>query len=321
MQYSLRSILKAILFLSSKEIKLNAITLKGNFLKSRKFAPIIVRLINKFCYHIPLLGFGGFYDRYSNSLSIYSSNQDKTFYNDYSSNSIFVNLGSGGFSHPKWLNYDYPGISSFYKCLQGKKNVDFYALNLEDKKLRLPFKENTVSLIYCSHTLEHLSKESIFIVLNECKRILVKNGILRIVIPNTKDDFERAKIICNQDGLSNIKEDLLKETAKLTYSSINLIEKDEYYNNILKANYSSAKFAKMIEDNPKYKKINEFDKTLPERHISYLDHEILSSLNNKIGFKYYLPLLRNQSLAKPILNDRVFDTTENHYAIYGEFIN
>ena len=321
MKYSLRSLLKAILFLSSKEIKLNSFTIKGNFLSSRNFPPILVRTINRLFYNIPLLGFGGFYDRYNNSISIYSSNQDKVFYKDYSRNSIFINLGSGGFFHPRWLNYDYPGISSFYKNLQGKKNVDFYPLNLEDKNLQLPFKANSVSLIYCSHTLEHLSNESINIVIRECKRVLVKNGILRIVLPNTKYDFERAKTICNQKSLSNIREDLLIKTAKLTYSSINLINKDEYLSKIHEANYSSNKFAEMIEDNPKYKKINEFDGSSPERHISYLDHEILSSLSAKFGFKYYLPLLRNQSLAQPFLNDKVFDTTENHYAIYGEFIN
>ena len=46
------------------------------------------------------------------------------------------------------------------------------------------FKKNTVSEIYASHVLEYFDKEYAPEVLNEWKRVLKPNGILRIAVPN-----------------------------------------------------------------------------------------------------------------------------------------
>ena len=48
----------------------------------------------------------------------------------------------------------------------------------------IPLKSNSVDLIYCSHTLEHIFKDKIESVLCEFYRILKPNGTLRIVVPD-----------------------------------------------------------------------------------------------------------------------------------------
>ena len=53
-----------------------------------------------------------------------------------------------------------------------------------DVSKRIPFKTESVDKIYSSHFLEHIPPEKGFIVLKECFRVLRKNGVLRLVVPD-----------------------------------------------------------------------------------------------------------------------------------------
>ena len=48
------------------------------------------------------------------------------------------------------------------------------------------FEDNSVDLIYSSHVIEYFDREEIFDVLKEWNRILKKDGILRIAVPDFK---------------------------------------------------------------------------------------------------------------------------------------
>jgi predicted SAM-dependent methyltransferase len=50
----------------------------------------------------------------------------------------------------------------------------------------LPFKDETVELVYASHVLEYFDREEVVDVLKEWKRALVPGGTLRVAVP----DFE-----------------------------------------------------------------------------------------------------------------------------------
>lgn len=49
---------------------------------------------------------------------------------------------------------------------------------------KIPESENSVDLIYTCHMLEHLDPKESEKFLKECKRVLKKDGILRIVVPS-----------------------------------------------------------------------------------------------------------------------------------------
>jgi SAM-dependent methyltransferase len=49
------------------------------------------------------------------------------------------------------------------------------------KNSKLPYKNNSIKAIYCSHCIEHLFEDTIVNLLNECHRILQKDGVFRIV--------------------------------------------------------------------------------------------------------------------------------------------
>ncbi len=50
--------------------------------------------------------------------------------------------------------------------------------------LNLPYEDNVVDLIYASHVIEYFDVQEVKIVLKEWKRVLKKDGILRIAVPD-----------------------------------------------------------------------------------------------------------------------------------------
>ena len=98
-----------------------------------------------------------------------------------------LHLGCGkrfldGFIHVDLADYEHIDI---------KTNVDNLSM----------IKNETVDEIYASHVLEYFDRDEVVEVLNEWRRVLVKNGILRIAVP----DFEQLLKIYNQTSrLSDI---------------------------------------------------------------------------------------------------------------------
>ena len=84
----------------------------------------------------------------------------------------YLNLGCGNIYHMDWINIDYKSNSSFVKehnLLSG-----------------IPFDNDTIDLVYHSHILEHFSKNQGEKFILECYRVLKKEGVIRIVIPDLR---------------------------------------------------------------------------------------------------------------------------------------
>lgn len=83
---------------------------------------------------------------------------------------IYLNLGCGKVYHPEWKNIDFVSFD---------KNL------IRHNILRgLPFGNNSVDVVYHSHLLEHLPKSQSISFLKECYRVLKKDGIMRVVVPD-----------------------------------------------------------------------------------------------------------------------------------------
>ena len=85
------------------------------------------------------------------------------------------------------------------------KNIDFHSETDEVMNVNilngLPFKNETFDVVYSSHFFEHLNTDQAKFVLRESKRVLKKNGILRVVVPDLEnicreylDILEKSKI-------------------------------------------------------------------------------------------------------------------------------
>jgi predicted SAM-dependent methyltransferase len=85
---------------------------------------------------------------------------------------LYLNLGSGprGLDTANWVNIDgFKDNNVHYLC---------------DFNRTLPFRNETFDGIFCEHVLEHFTYENGRKLLVECRRILKKGGVLRIVVPD-----------------------------------------------------------------------------------------------------------------------------------------
>ncbi|GHV13873.1 hypothetical protein FACS189491_09440 [Spirochaetia bacterium] len=81
-----------------------------------------------------------------------------------------LNLGCGTRYHNDWTNVDFHSTGS---------NV--IAHNLLNG---IPFKDGIFDVVYHSNVIEHFSKEDAPVFIQECYRVLKKDGIIRIVFPD-----------------------------------------------------------------------------------------------------------------------------------------
>lgn len=113
---------------------------------------------------------------------------------------ICLNLGCGDTAPKGWINCDsswnaqiskIPGLNSLFRKM-GLVGNSKWPGNIRYLSLKKPFpwKDNSVDCVYASHVLEHLGKSAAENFMKEARRVLKKNGALRIVVP---DLFYHAK--------------------------------------------------------------------------------------------------------------------------------
>ncbi|NTW33610.1 MAG: methyltransferase domain-containing protein, partial [Bacteroidetes bacterium] len=138
---------------------------------------------------------------------------------------VRLNLGCGPNVITDWVNVDYAfgaklAKYKLFKILNKKYhligcdwNPDIFIHNLTKK---FPWVDNSVDIIYSSHTLEHLSKNEGIFFISECYRVLKGNGVIRIIVPDLLEiinQYREGKIAAN---------DVLEELGVLTIEKNNI---------------------------------------------------------------------------------------------------
>lgn len=100
---------------------------------------------------------------------------------------LCINVGSGDWEANGWINLDYP--TTWYSNAQSKHKIVAYDI----RKDNLPFEDNTVDRIYCSHVVEHVEDVYVNNFFVEAFRVLKKNGGIRISCPDAEFLYRATK--------------------------------------------------------------------------------------------------------------------------------
>jgi predicted SAM-dependent methyltransferase len=103
-------------------------------------------------------------------------------------NKILLNIGAGDWRCLGWLNLDY--ATDWYKSAQEKSDFVPYDIRSD----QIPFGDDSVDAIYCSHVIEHIEDEYVRIMFDECHRVLKEGSVLRIACPDAEFLYSMSKI-------------------------------------------------------------------------------------------------------------------------------
>jgi predicted SAM-dependent methyltransferase len=111
-----------------------------------------------------------------------------------------LNIGCGGRMHPEWNNVDfsplvrlgrYPRVARVLNAARILSRKRYERLLRTDPNIicwdlrkGIPFESDTFDVVYHSHFLEHLDRRDAPGFLEECRRVLRPNGIIRVVVPD-----------------------------------------------------------------------------------------------------------------------------------------
>jgi SAM-dependent methyltransferase len=116
---------------------------------------------------------------------------------------IKLNLGCGGRAIEGWINVDYAlgaVVAKLPFFSRINRRFRFFVTHwdkdilIHDLRKHFPWKDNSVDIIYSSHTLEHLRKGEGLFFLKECYRVSKFNGIIRILVPDLKCLVDRYQL-------------------------------------------------------------------------------------------------------------------------------
>lgn len=124
---------------------------------------------------------------------------------DGSLNALF---GSKSNKFQNQVLYKLSGSNNFYSFDEYNHILTSVVINYFDLRRGVPFAESSLRYIYCSHFLEHLTKNDAVDFLGNCFRALKKGGVLRLAVP----DLDVA-IKMYQDGEVDKMQDLFFYTS------------------------------------------------------------------------------------------------------------
>ena|SRR5258708_5199575 len=142
-----------------------------------------------------------------------------------------VNIGSAYLTPPGWINLDNsPSVwlSRHRAARYLLEKTHFTSASAQERwrpgivfhdvRHGLPWAEQSLSFIYTSHLLEHLSRLDGEGLLRECHRVLKPSGILRVVVPDLR--YYAQKYLDDLDGCDTDTDRALSATASERFMEI-----------------------------------------------------------------------------------------------------
>jgi len=132
-----------------------------------------------------------------------------------------LNLGCGLNAPSGWINIDASFTAKlskwkwFYialcKIMKIKPTIWPKNIMIVDVRNGLPFPDNSIWAIFSSHMLEHMNYEEANFVIKECYRVLCKDGVIRIIVPDLYQITKRYIDLITHDPKGEHSQNYLKD--------------------------------------------------------------------------------------------------------------
>ena len=223
-------------------------------------------------------------------------------------NGVNLNVGCGNYTIKGLISLDY--YSKAYYC--SKK---FIHIQYDMRNDLMPYDDNSVDNIYCSHVIEHIEAKYVKKFLFECVRILKKGGVLRIACPDT--EYLYHQLIHHPEFFSWHKDyEGLISNARKCFVELVAEPKYKLENFGLSKKFEDYQYTDLVEE---LRNGLSFDEEKPGSHINSWDFTRISKFAKEAKFSC-VEKSRFQSSIKQVFRARDMDLTQPLIALYVELI-
>ncbi|KRE21442.1 hypothetical protein ASE66_28905 [Bosea sp. Root483D1] len=231
----------------------------------------------------------------------------------------FLNIGAGSWKHPVWQNVEYP-TEHYANDLKDNVDIEWDATSTRP----IPVEDNSIELIFCSHTIEHLLPEHDRHIFRECYRILKPGGIVRFITPNFHLYYGAYK---RGDGRFFPYPELVEKHSLeqvLVYEFASMLSDCE--TEIPGFKISTEEARKILSEKPMAEALDQICEyvdyernRVKPNHVSWWTPEKVVAELIAVGFNAY-PSAFGQSLAHVMRDTTVFDTVQWWRSLYAEAV-
>jgi len=238
---------------------------------------------------------------------------------------VMINVGAGNWSCDGWINLDYP--SEWYK--KSQKNHPFIPYDIRNDDL--PYNDNSVDVIYCSHVIEHIEDKYIQKLFDECHRVLKQGGVARFTCPDAEFMYNVSKqkteywIWLDKNFNNYYKYNLNETKPRPVDYLVHEIATQKFISHV--STPKSAKdYINEYNDLEMYDFFDYLTKDIQFRkdhvgnHINYWTFEKMKKMMNVAGFKTILHSKYLGSVSCEMTLKSQFDITHPEMSLYVEVI-
>ena len=228
----------------------------------------------------------------------------------------YINIGGGPiFIHRRFSNLD--------QCFDTEKHNGRIKFDLV-KDLPLPFENNQIRGVYTSHCLEHLTRGEIINILTDSYRVLKKDGVIRIVLPDHETMFDsyesRDASYFSMFKVKSKSHQIWKYDSwlRLVTRSFAAPGVDKFSDSELYENYKLMGRDKYIKYMVNIGENCHEDRKIPNAHKIFTSPKVIIKILNDIGFKNVHQTSVNQTLDRIYKNELFFNNTQPKTSFFIE---
>lgn len=239
-----------------------------------------------------------------------------------SEDDINLNIGSAQYHIEGFIDLDLP--SDWY---DKKRKADYIAFDIRNDDI--PFEENRVSNIYCSHVIEHLEDDPVEFFINNCFRALKPGGVLRIACPDAEYLWQISQF---DNDYWDFMQYWFDDPNNSTSASFSEVSKEDQLIRALATEKCRHYVHKKSELDPEaikglsykatleqMKKGLKYDVNFLGNHVNQWDYNRLKELGAKMGYRQVLRSKYRGSVSS-IMQGEQFDQTWPTISLYVDLV-